>query len=189
MQITPMSPVITEPSTPTPSDQIETLYSMCDWWKAKDTEHMPDICHWFRQPEQNVFNIDKMSSKSHFTPFGHLPNQDHPHVYHSSSVSLMLILGGVFLILFITAVITCIKQKRGAQSWNEEAILNTRISNHLRRMNTSSISLVLEGSYPVQQSDSPPDYDAAVKAKDTEAEELPSYSEAVTNKDPGIPTI
>ena len=71
------------------------------------------------------------------------------------------------------------------QSWNEEAILNTRISNHLRRMNTSSISLVVED----QHTDSPPDYDAAVKAKDDEAEDLPSYSEAVTNKDPGILTI
>ena len=75
------------------------------------------------------------------------------------------------------------------QSWNEEAILNTRISNHLRRMNTSSISLVLDGSYTVQHTHCPPDYDAAVKAKDAEAEELPSYSEAVTNRDPGIPKI
>ena len=40
-----------------------------------------------------------------------------------------------------------------------------------------------------QHTDSPPDYDAAVKAKDDEAEDLPSYSEAVTNKDPGILTI
>ena len=73
------------------------------------------------------------------------------------------------------------------QSWNEEAILNTRISNHLRRMNNSSISLVLDGSYTGQHTDCPPDYDAAVKAKG--AEELPSYSEAVSNKDPAIPTI
>ena len=73
------------------------------------------------------------------------------------------------------------------QSWNEEAILNTRISNHLRRMNTSSISLVLDGSYSGQHTHCPPDYDAAVKAKDDE--ELPSYSEAVSNKDPAIPTI
>ena len=115
-----MSPLIAEPSTSSPSDQIETIHSMCDWWKTRnlDVEHMPDICHWFIQPQQNIFNIDEMSSKSHFTPFGHLSSQDQPDLHpshHSSSVSLMLILGGVFIILFITAVITCIKQKRGAQ--------------------------------------------------------------------------
>ena len=120
MQITSMSPLIAEPSTSSPSDQIETIHSMCDWWKTRnlDVEHMPDICHWFIKPQQNIFNIDQMSSKSHFTPFGHLSSQDQPDLHpshHSTSVSLMLILGGVFIILFITAVITCIKQKRGAQ--------------------------------------------------------------------------
>ena len=50
-------------------------------------------------------------------------------------------------------------------------------------MNTSSISLALDGSYPDQHTDCPPDYDAAVKSKESESEELPSYSEAVSNKD------
>ena len=58
-------------------------------------------------------------------------------------------------------------------------------------MNPSSISLALDGSYPTQHTDCPPDYDAAVKSQETEAEELPSYSEAVLNKEPGIyiPTV
>jgi hypothetical protein len=53
-------------------------------------------------------------------------------------------------------------------------------------MNPSSISLALDGSYPDQHTDCPPDYDAAVKSKESESEELPTYSEAVLNKDPGI---
>ena len=56
-------------------------------------------------------------------------------------------------------------------------------------MNTSSISLALYGSNPDQHPDCPPDYDAALKSKESEAEELPSYSEAVSNNDPGLPTI
>ena len=113
-----MSPVTTEPSTSSPSDQLGTLHSMCDWWKTRNMERMPDICHWFIQPQQHIFDINEMSSKSHFPPFGHLSIQDQPDLHpshHSTSASLMLILGGVFLILFITAIITCIKQKRGAQ--------------------------------------------------------------------------
>ena len=60
--------------------------------------------------------------------------------------------------------------------------MNPRISNHLRRMNVSNIISASEGSYPAEHFESPPDHDTAVKIKETEADELPSYSEAVLNE-------
>ena len=65
------------------------------------------------------------------------------------------------------------------QSRNQEGVLNARISNHLMRMNPASLALVLDCS----NRDSPPDYDTAVKANETESEELPTYLEAVSNEE------
>jgi hypothetical protein len=62
--------------------------------------------------------------------------------------------------------------------------MNARISNHLRRMNFSNIISVSEASYPAEHIESPPDYETAVKIKEAEADELPSYTEAVLKEDP-----
>merc|ERR1711892_484825 len=178
MQITSLNPLTMESSTSNPKDQAETVSSMCEWWMTTKEEALPGICHWLIHPEKKVFNINKSNSKSHFTPFGHLSNMDLSAVEHSShsstSVSLLLILGGVFLILLIAAFITCIKRKKEMQSGNEGALMNARISNHLRRMNAPNIISILEDSFPAEHKDTPPDYDMAVKIKEKEEVELPS---------------
>ena len=60
--------------------------------------------------------------------------------------------------------------------------MNARISNHLRRMNAPNIFAILEDSYNAEHKDTPPDYDTAVKSKEKEEEELPTYSQAVAKE-------
>ena len=78
--------------------------------------------------------------------------------------------------LLMATIITCIKQKKETQPLNEEGIMAARISNHIRRMNTSNSDSAVDAS---NHRDPPPDYDTAVKTKQHEAEELPSYFEAI----------
>ena len=179
MQITSVRPIINESSPPNPQTPVDTLSSMCSWGMTTKEETPQRLCHWFIPPHQKVINIRQNSSKSHFTPLGHLSNLEVHSMHNSppnSSLSLILILGGVFLILLMAAIITCMKQKKEMQPLNEEGIMAARISNHVRRMNSSNSDSGLDAS---NHRDPPPDYDAAVKTKETETEELPSYSEAV----------
>jgi len=167
-----------ESATPEPNlpAQTETLSSMCSWWATTKQEKLPGICHWFVHPHKKVININQPGSF-----FDNMGMTTMGHAHSSTSLSLVLILGGVFLILFITAIITCIKRQKETQSVNEEVLRNVRISNHIRRINSSNMVSVLEGS-----KDCPPDYATAVKTKEEEEKELPSYSQAMPEGDQEI---
>ena len=115
MQITSMRPLPMETSTASPTEHVKSLRSICIWWRTQKDEDLPDICHWFTHPQDNVFRIRNMSSKSHFGAYGPLTYQDAPPSHNSPSASLVLMLGGVFLILLISMLITCIKRRKEGQ--------------------------------------------------------------------------
>merc|ERR1712226_874837 len=80
-----------------------------------------------------------------------------------TSISIIMLLATVLFILLITAFVTCLtRKKRRPQNVENQADLDP-----MRR---------------VQHKDKPPDYDTAVKMKEREELELPSYSEAVSDK-------
>ena len=114
MKITSINPLHMESSTTSPKEHPETLRSMCNWWRIKKDEDLPDICQWLENPPQNVFSIRNTNSKFHFYPYNPLAQDAHPQ-NNSPSVSLVLILGGVLIILFISMIITCIKKRKEAQ--------------------------------------------------------------------------
>merc|ERR1719431_2242328 len=87
------------------------------------------------------------------------------HQVHSTSISLILILGSVFFILLVTAFITCITRRKRAQQQNEDELMSQRVSDHIQRRRG-------------QKKDPPPNYVTVIKMK--EEEDLPSYSEAVS---------
>merc|ERR1711892_1144847 len=157
--------------------QAETLSSLCDWWMTTKEEALPGICHWFLHPQNNQprfslsFQQNQSESNSSFSPIGYSGNvnmldMDHP-IHSTASISLILILGSVLLILLITAFITFITRKKMIQNPNEdEFFINQRVSEHIQlRMRTRS-----------QKKDLPPNYVSAIKMKEEEDEDLPSYS-------------
>merc|ERR1711983_723502 len=97
--------------------QIETLQLLCSLHKRAKPEDIPDVCNLIMQHHHQFFTIQDTSSQSHFNPFTHLtkPHHESQQVHTSPSISLALMLGGVFLILFITALITCFKHKKESE--------------------------------------------------------------------------
>ena len=102
------------------NSQAETLSSLCNWWMNTKEEALPGICHWFIHPQKNQrgsslrINVNRATNISSFSPIGHSENVDMSAMNHShhSSISLILILGGVLFILLITAFVTCITRKK-----------------------------------------------------------------------------
>merc|ERR1711997_654174 len=83
-------------------------------------------------------------------------------LHESTSISIIMLLATVLFILLITAFVTCITRKnRAAQTVESEVV-----SESVRR---------------AFNKDKPPDYDTAVKMKEREELELPSYSQAVSD--------
>ena len=106
---------------PTPAP---TLSSLCNWWITTKEEALPGICHWFIHPEKNKprvsisFSHNQLTNSSSFSPIGYSDNVgviDMTNSVHSTSISLILILGGVFFILLVTAFITCITRRKRTQ--------------------------------------------------------------------------
>merc|ERR1712060_605659 len=87
------------------------------------------------------------------------------HLHESTSISIIMILATVLFILLVTAFVTCItRKKRRPQNVESQCQV---VSDPRRTRNL--------------QKDKPPDYDEAVRMKEREELELPSYSEAVSD--------
>ena len=129
MQITSVRPVTI---TTSQTRQMETLHLLCSLHRKGNPEDVPDICHLILQPQHQIFRIQDTSSKSHFDPFSELAGDEESQQVHTSpSISLALMLGGVFIILFITALITCFRHRResevGNTVLNVEYLYNPRL--------------------------------------------------------------
>ena len=128
------------------------------------------------------------------------------HLHESTSISIIMILATVLFILLITAFVTCItRKKRRPQvrrlissshypaqcsvivlSSNRNDIL---YQNNIYFQNVESQCQVVSDPRRTRnlQKDKPPDYDEAVRMKEREELELPSYSEAVSDKSDASP--
>merc|ERR1711971_369020 len=88
------------------------------------------------------------------------------HLHESTSISIIMILATVLFILLITAFVTCItRKKRRPQNVESQC----QVVSDPRRTR-------------ILQKDKPPDYDEAVRMKEREELELPSYSQAVSDQ-------
>lgn len=164
----------------------KTLSSFCNSWMNTKEEAVPSICHWFIHPQDNKkdsllkFNPDPEDYISSFPPTdnGHMSRMDH-RILSTEDVSLIFILCGILFILLVTALMTCITRKKRTQQPNEEDYLNNQVSEQMERIRSANLLFRMERLHPSQKKDAPPDYVTAVKMKEEEDEELPTYSEAV----------
>jgi len=89
------------------------------------------------------------------------------------SISLIGILGGVLLILLLLAFIIFIRRRKRWTFPADSQEDSDRLSHHLNQLRLSQNLLGLAR-------EAPPDYSTACKQKEEEeAEELPSYSQAI----------
>jgi len=162
--------------------------TFCRWLMSQKMEvggPLSGICHWFVNPEKKLHR----PRIGHFHPNRHLISNEIPdlavnsevktdlmisgHLHESTSISIIMILATVLFILLITAFVTCItRKKRRAQSVETGTV--------------QDYSGQLRGHRRSHHKDKPPDYDTAVKMKEREELELPSYSEAVSCVMPDI---
>merc|ERR1719244_1081108 len=115
------------------------------------------------------FSHNQLANSSSFSPIGYSDKVgviNMAHQVHSTSISLILILGSVFFILRVTAFITCITRRKRAQQ-SEDELMSQRVSDHIQRRRG-------------QKKDPPPNYVTVIKMKEEEQEDLPSYSQAVS---------
>merc|ERR1719228_3257067 len=116
------------------------------------------------------FSNHQLANSSSFSPIGYSDKVgvvNMAHQVHSTSISLILILGSVFFIFLVTAFITCITRRKRAQQQSEDELMSQRVSDHIQRRRG-------------QTKDPPPNYVTVIKMKEEEEEDLPSYSEAVS---------
>jgi len=155
-------------------------HTFCRWLmssKVKVGGPLSGICHWFTHPEKPLYR-----SRYHHgvtTSYDTLRHDDYDtgggtviprsglvsHLHESTSISIIMILATVLFILLITAFVTCIiRKKRRPQHHSVES---QRIQAPMSNV--------------VTRKDKPPDYNSVIQMKEREDEELPSYSQAVSN--------
>jgi len=165
--------------------------TFCRWLTEKKMDlggPLSGLCHWFAvNPEKTLQKTLQRPGIENLHLNRHLITNEIPsragdgqvktdlmvssHLHESTSISIIMILATVLFILLITAFVTCItRKKRRPQNVESQCQV---VSDPRRTRNL--------------QKDKPPDYDEAVRMKEREELELPSYSEAVSDKSDASP--
>merc|ERR1711997_842439 len=159
--------------------------TFCRWLTEKRMDlggPLSGLCHWFAvNPQKTLQKTFHRPGIENLHLHRHLITNEIPsrtgdgevktdlmvssHLHESTSISIIMILATVLFILLITAFVPCITRKKG------------------RPQNVESQCQVVSDPRRTRifHKDKPPDYDTAVRMKEREELELPSYSEAVSD--------
>jgi len=150
--------------------------TFCRWIMSQKMElggPLSGICHWFVNPDKKLhrprignyhLNRNVISSDGPDMALDSVIPSDlmsSNQLHESTSISIIMLLATVLFILLITAFVTCITRKTRAAQPVESPVVSETVRRAINK-------------------DKPPDYETAVKMKEREELELPSYSQAVS---------
>lgn len=138
---------------------------------------------------------DKNSSEYDLMPCCHTDDLMYPGHASASNITLVLILSAIFIILLFSAIITCTKRRKQSQTEIDEeteSVRNMRILASLTRLSRVHVVSLQPHEHDFldlrdfhnqnpEIFQPPPDYEMAQEIRKKEEEELPSYSQAVSN--------
>jgi len=152
----------------------------------------PTICRWLinQDPEGGYrLNLHLLNDTRDYHPEYHPDTEFPTSVSDAPNITLILILSAIFIILLISALLTCNRKKRDSPTdydGDSDSVVNMRIMTtlaRLSRVHVVSVSGQHEDSpvfSPPLPTPPPPDYETVEQIKKREEEDLPSYCQAVT---------
>jgi len=169
-------------------------------------QQIPKICRWLIEQERNeqyrlqMTRMDNNNTDNNIqiTNVGDISlccDLDYSSVNTAPNITLILIISAIFIILLISALLTCNRRKRWiapAQrniDIDTESAMNMRIASTLARLSRVHVVSLHHPDHPdyhehdddvdQQPAQPPPDYDTIQQIKKKEDEDLPSYCQAV----------
>jgi len=179
--------------------QTTSVRKLCQFVLARTyNRQVPQICRWLIDQETDgryrlkitrMDNNATQSSEIQETNLNFccdLGLDMSPSTSSAPNITLILIICAIFIILFITAILTCTRRKQVQNDLDieNESVINMRIVSSLARLSRIH---VVQLHNPEQmdpdpvQFQPPPDYETAEQIKKKEEEELPSYCQAISS--------
>jgi len=178
--------------------QTTSVRKLCQFVLARTyNRQVPQICRWLIDQENDAMYRLKITRMNDNNATSDIQETNlniccdlgldlSPSTTSAPNITLILIICAIFIILFITALLTCTRRKQVQNDLDieSESVMNMRIVSSLARL--SRIHVVqLHNPDQLEPDPSqltpPPDYETAEEIKKKEEEELPTYCQAVSS--------
>ena len=87
------------------SKETDTISSLCNWWNVNKDNQSPGICHWFHNAQRNISLENDFLTKTTSVVKSERDNES------ATSISLLLMFGGIFGILIASLIVSCLTRK------------------------------------------------------------------------------